>query len=415
MAIFLIAIGLLFTGLDFAVASGFSYPAYVAPQGEYMGVTMGANIQTNVTKYILGDHVMIDVLPDVVGCLLIIIGVLMLVKHNKKYIRGLLLAVATGVLSSSLRLLPFFVNSAALVVWALAIFFLLTVCELWMEYTVIYTTVRVSDAMANQGTNRRMQFLWWLSAGSRIFLAALTFVGLFSVARWYRAANLVFVLLYLYQLIESRKYVGSYKVYKEGFNSAVLPNYIREKMLGSSFPEEPNRDISMEELRYVRVLHYDFAGKIQEGELVVNQKIAWQTMRAFYQLYKMEYPIQSVRLVDDYEADDELSMEANNSSAFNYRKVAGREELSKHALGLAIDINPVMNPYVREGEYFPANATEYLERDADKCTGKHRDKMIHRGDLAYRIFRRNGFEWGGDWNHAKDYQHFVAKGRNIRP
>ncbi|MCH5265436.1 MAG: M15 family metallopeptidase [Lachnospiraceae bacterium] len=180
-------------------------------------------------------------------------------------------------------------------------------------------------------------------------------------------------------------------------------------MLGVSFPVEPNRDISMEELRYVRVLHYDFAGEIQEGELVVNQKIAWQTMRAFYQLYKIEYPIEKVRLVDDYEADDELSMEENNSSAFNYRRVEGKEELSKHALGLAIDINPLINPYVRENEYFPANATEYLERDVEKCTGPHKEKMIHKGDLAYRIFRRNGFEWGGEWSHAKDYQHFVAK------
>ena len=123
----------------------------------------------------------------------------------------------------------------------------------------------------------------------------------------------------------------------------------------------------------------------------------------------MEYPIEKIRLVDEYEADDEQSMADNNSSAFNYRTVEGQEELSKHALGLAIDINPRMNPYVRGDEFFPKNAAEYLERDVEKCTGVHKDKMIHKNDLAYRIFRRNGFEWGGEWSHAKDYQHFVAK------
>ena len=215
---------------------------------------------------------------------------------------------------------------------------------------------------------------------------------------------LVFTLLYLYQLLQTRKYVGTYKVYKEGFNSAMLPEYIKEKMIGVSYRDNP--DILLEDLRYVRIIHYDFQGQIQEGELVVNQKIAYAVMRTFYQLYKWEYPIESVRLVDDYEGDDEQSMEANNSSAFNYRTVEGRTELSKHALGMAVDINPKMNPYVRNDEYFPKNATEYLERDPEKCTGKHRDKMIHKNDMAYKIFKRNGFSWGGDWTDSKDYQHF---------
>lgn len=122
-------------------------------------------------------------------------------------------------------------------------------------------------------------------------------------------------------------------------------------MIGVSYRENP--DISLDELRYVRIIHYDFKGQIQEGELVVNQKIAYPVMRAFYQLYKWEYPIERVRLVDDFDGDDEASMEANNTSAFNYRTVEGRDELSKHALGMAIDINPLMNPYVREDGYFP--------------------------------------------------------------
>lgn len=407
MAIFLIAIGLFFTGLDFHLASGIFYPAYVKPQGEFLGTQMKDSIQNHVTNYILGNQLQIDILPDIIGCILIFIGVLMLVKHNKKYIGCLILTVITGALSLALRIVPFYINSAALIVTTLAIFALLPVFEIWMEYHVIYTTVGISDDMANRGTNRRMLFCWWGTVFARIFMACLTFSGLTGVKRWYEVALVIFTFLYLYQLLQTRKYVGTYKVYKEGFNSAVIPDYIKEKMMGVSFHE--NRDISLDELRYTRILHYDFNRQVQEGELIVNQKIAYQTMRVFYQLYKMEYPIEKVRLVDEYEADDKLSMEDNNSSAFNYRTVEGKEELSKHALGLAIDINPLMNPYVREDEFFPKNASEYLERDTEKCTGVHKDKMIHKNDLAYRIFRRNGFEWGGDWSHAKDYQHFAAK------
>lgn len=407
MAIFLIAIGLLFTGLDFHLVSGIQYPTYVKPQGEFLGTDMQEGIQQNVRGYILGDSMQIDIFPDIIGCILIIIGVSMLVKHNKKYLSCLLLAVISGMLSLALRIVPFYINSAAQIVTTLAIFTLVPVFEIWMEYTVIYITVGISDDMANRGTNRRMQFCWWITVFARIFMACLTFSGLFGVKHWYEAALFLFTLLYLYQLLQTRKYVGVYKVYKEGFNSAVVPDYIQEKMRGVSFHE--NRDISMDELRYTRVLYYDFNRQVQEGELIVHKNIAWQTMRAFYQLYKFEYPIEKIRLVDEYEGDDELSMEDNNTSAFNYRKVEGKEELSRHALGLAIDINPKINPYVREDGFFPKNASEYLERDVEKCTGEHKEKMIHKQDIAYRIFRRNGFEWGGDWSHAKDYQHFVAK------
>ena len=404
VAIFLIAIGLLFTSVDYFMGSGILYPAFIQPKGLYHGVDIHPKIQEYVTQNILGGQMQVDLLPDVIGCLLILLGAIMLMKHDKKFFQGVILAVAAGGLSVALRIVPFFVNGGAQIISVLSLFFLSVVFEIWMEYKVIYMTVNVSDAMANVSTNRRMQLCWWVSVFARIFIFLLTFAGIHSVRRVYEAVVLIFTLLYLYQLLQTRKYVGTYKAYKEGFNSAMLPEYIKEKMIGVSYRDNP--DISLNELRYVRIIHYDFQGQIQEGELVVNQKIAYPVMRAFYQLYKWEYPIESVRLIDDYEGDDEQSMEANNSSAFNYRTIEGRTELSKHALGMAVDINPRMNPYVRKDEYFPKNATEYLERDPGKCTGVHRDKMIHKNDMAYKIFKRNGFSWGGDWTDSKDYQHF---------
>lgn len=380
------------------------YPAFVQPEGLFHGLDIHPKIQEYVNHNILGGQLQADILPDVLGCILIVIGAFLLIKHDKKFIQGVILAVLAGAFSTALRIVPFFINGGARILSVLSFFFFAFVFEIWMEYKMIYLTVNVSDAMANVGTNRRMQFCWWVTVFARMFIFALTFVGIDTVRHVYEVIVLVFTLLYLYQLIQTRQYVGTYKVYREGFNSAVLPDYIKEKITGVSYRENP--DISLDDLRYVRILHYDFQGQIQEGELIVNQKIAYAVMRTFYQLYKWEYPIESVRLVDDFEGDDELSMEANNSSAFNYRTVEGSSELSRHALGMAVDINPRINPYVREDAYFPKNAAEYLERDPKKCTGEHRDKMIHKKDMAYKIFRRNGFSWGGDWQSVKDYQHF---------
>lgn len=407
MAVILIAVGLLFTGIDFRIMTGLDYPAYVKASGEFLGVQMQEQIQNHVTDHILGTGLKADVLPDVVGCILIIAGAAMLVKHSKKYVSCMILAVITGILSVLLRVLPFFINSAALVMAVLPVYILLPVFEIWMEYRVIYVTVSISDDMVSQGTNRRMQFFWWITVFARVFIVLLTFSGLTGVCHIYEAAALVFTLLYLYLFLQTRTHIGSRKVYKEGFYAALLPDYIKEKIQGVSYVE--NDDVSLEELRYVSIRHYDFMGQVQHGELIVHHTIADRIMKIFYQLYQWEYPIDKVRLVDEYEGDDERSMEDNNSSAFNYRKVAGKEELSMHALGMAVDINPQINPYVREDGYFPKNAGEYLERDVKRCVGVHKDKMIHKDDPIYKIFKHNGFEWGGDWSHAKDYQHFVAK------
>jgi hypothetical protein len=408
VAVFFIAIGLLFTGIDFHLGTSIAYPEYVKPQGEFLGADMQEGIQNYVTQNILGDHLRVDPLPDVIGCALIIIGAAMLLRHNKRYVSSIALAFAAGVLSVAVRVMPFFINSAALVVTTLLLFTLVLVFKIWMEYRVIYTTVGISDDIANYGTNRRMLFFWWITVFARVFIFCLTVTGLTSVRHWYDVATVLFTLLYVYQLIQTRKFVGTYKVYKEGFNSSVLPDYIREKISGVSFHE--NRDVSMDELRYTRVLYHGFDGQVKEGELIVHRSIAYQTMRVFYQLYKMEYPIEKIRLVDEYDGDDILSMADNNSSAFNYRTVEGTEELSKHALGLAIDINPRINPYVREDGFFPENGAPYLERDAARCTGEHKDKMIHKNDMAYKIFKHNGFRWGGDWEKVKDYQHFYYRG-----
>ena len=165
--------------------------------------------------------------------------------------------------------------------------------------------------------------------------------------------------------------------------------------------------ISYDDLRYLKVLYYDFDGNVQEGELICNVSIAEDLKEIFYELYRNQYPIQSIRLIDDYNGDDTASMEANNTSCFNYRVVDGTTSLSKHALGCAIDINPFYNPYVvfdKTGngqDYISPNGSEiYADRSKEFAY------KIDEQDLCYRLFKEHGFTWGGDWNSCKDYQHF---------
>ena len=155
---------------------------------------------------------------------------------------------------------------------------------------------------------------------------------------------------------------------------------------------------------YVHVLHYDFEGRITTGELLVYSGIAQTILEIFKELYDAQYPIEKIRLVSEYGWDDTASMQDNNTSAFNFRKIAGTNEWSKHARGMAIDINPLYNPYVyRQGgsvSVQPKEAYSYADRSAD-CT-----YYIQAGDVCYEAFVSRGFTWGGDWENPKDYQHF---------
>ena len=159
-------------------------------------------------------------------------------------------------------------------------------------------------------------------------------------------------------------------------------------------------------MRYLKVLHVGFDGKTHIGELVVNRLIADDVLDIFKQLYEAGYEIEKIRLIDEYDADDEKSMSDNNSSAFNYRVVSGTKRLSNHAYGLAIDINPRINPWVKGNKVSPSNGKVYKQRKTSKCKGKYKRYMIHKNDTAYKIFKKYGFSWGGNWRSSKDYQHF---------
>lgn len=187
------------------------------------------------------------------------------------------------------------------------------------------------------------------------------------------------------------------------FYSQDITDEINQRIQNISYQENP--DISTEELRYLRVLHMGFDGQTHIGELIVNQEIQQDILEIMKELYENSYPIEKMILIDAYGAEDEASMADNNTSAFNYRKIAGSSSLSKHSLGLAIDINPKFNPCVRIGEQGevsvePANSLEYADRSQEFSY------KIDTGDLCVQLFLAHGFTWGGNWNSLKDYQHF---------
>ncbi len=160
--------------------------------------------------------------------------------------------------------------------------------------------------------------------------------------------------------------------------------------------------VKRRELRRVRILYVGFDKKTHIGELITNKKIAAVCRDIFKKLYFKNYELKRVQPIDAYDGDDEASMEANNTSCFNHRVVAGSSTLSKHAYGMALDINPRHNPYVIKstGYVSPKNGKKFANRSK-----KFKHKITHK-DLVYKLFHKEGFFWGGDWIYTKDYQHF---------
>ena len=160
------------------------------------------------------------------------------------------------------------------------------------------------------------------------------------------------------------------------------------------------------QLRRVRLTYWGFDRTAHTGSLVVNAAAVGDLVRVFSRLYAARFPIRRMRPVDAYGANDERSLAADNTSAFNCRYAVGPgpRRWSAHAYGLAIDVNPVENPYLEGGRVHPRAGRAYLGR-ADVRAG-----MAVRGGVLVRAFARVGWQWGGRWTGTPDYQHFSSTG-----
>lgn len=182
---------------------------------------------------------------------------------------------------------------------------------------------------------------------------------------------------------------------------------VYNRIYGKSYVD--NSNIGLGDLRYLRILHYDYRHRIRLGEMIVNQDVSQDVINIFKTLFENGYEIESMRLIDDFwrgtgSASDDASIKANNTSAFCYRVIGVGSNLSEHAYGRAIDVNPKQNPYytIYNGRYY--DMYEWDWPYVDRASGL--PHMILKGDICQNTFNRYGFSWGGDWTHLKDYQHF---------
>jgi D-alanyl-D-alanine carboxypeptidase len=159
-------------------------------------------------------------------------------------------------------------------------------------------------------------------------------------------------------------------------------------------------------LRRVRLSYWGFDGRAHSGSVVVNVAVVGDVVRVFRRLYAARFPIRRLRPIDAYRGVDERSLAADNTAAFNcrYAVAPGPKRWSSHAYGLAIDVNPVENPYVEGGRVHPRAGRAYLNR------ARIRPGMAYRGGLLVRVFAAAGWSWGGRWTGSPDYQHFSKTG-----
>ena len=187
---------------------------------------------------------------------------------------------------------------------------------------------------------------------------------------------------------------------------------IFERINGKSYYENDN--VALSDLRYLMVPHYNFDGKIQVGEIIVNTRLAEEFLQIFRELFDIQYQIRSMYLIDNYwqpsgdpDDADTASIDADNTSAFSYRVITYGTTLSRHAYGCAIDLNPLENPYAtlgEDGSYYTIHegSRQYLYNRTTEMP-----HVITYEDPAYQIFTvEHGFTWGGDWGNPVDYQHF---------
>jgi poly-gamma-glutamate synthesis protein (capsule biosynthesis protein) len=188
----------------------------------------------------------------------------------------------------------------------------------------------------------------------------------------------------------------------QAFSASIQPlgPEVCARITNKSWRDEP-RCPRFADLAYLDIAHVTFDGGVARGELVVAAALAPRAVELFRRLYQLGFPIRQMKLVDDYDASDDASMAADNSSAFNYRVIAGTDLLSQHALGRAIDINPVENPWRKPDRIVPKAGEAFADRKYV------RPGMIVRPGPIVAALDELGWEWGGDWRHAFDDHHIV--------
>lgn len=190
-----------------------------------------------------------------------------------------------------------------------------------------------------------------------------------------------------------------------------IPDAVWSAMQGKSFRAEVKGCAQRRDLRLLNLPYRDFSGAVKRGQIIVHRRVARDVRDVFGQLFAdKSFAIARMDLIDVFNGDDLASMAANNTSGYNCRKASGSSRLSSHALGLAIDVNPLVNPYVsRQGTAPPGG--QPWDTPEERAAAISEPGLIHARSAITRAFKAKGWGWGGDWRSSKDYQHFSADGR----
>jgi peptidoglycan LD-endopeptidase CwlK len=189
-------------------------------------------------------------------------------------------------------------------------------------------------------------------------------------------------------------FAGNGQIHKQGKkNHIAIDSHItlQQSFAGKEIPNTNTKNLQMIDVEY-----YSFDKRLHRGQIVIHKELAGDIKEIFAMIKEKQFPIKKVIPMNNYNWSDEASMKDNNTSGFNYRVISGTRTFSAHALGRAIDINPFLNPMIKNGKVSPEGAVynKYA-----------RGTITSRSWLTHEFYKR-GWRWGGNWKFTQDYQHF---------
>ncbi len=177
-----------------------------------------------------------------------------------------------------------------------------------------------------------------------------------------------------------------------------LPEIAKNMKLAKGCP------VPISGLVYLKLRYWGFDNKEHIGGLIVNKELGQDVLDIFKELFNSKFPIEQMRPIYEFNYNDDESMEANNTSAFNCREVTGQPGIfSQHSYGRAIDINPQINPYVKNNIVLPENGRSHVDRN-----NPEKGKITPQSHI-YKLFTERGWDWGGNWHDLQDLQHFEKR------
>jgi hypothetical protein len=216
-----------------------------------------------------------------------------------------------------------------------------------------------------------------------------------------------FFLLSSLLLVSLLVFLAKSKHHIPKFESTIISLPINTQKIMQKYTWKPNCPVPLNDLVEVKLSYWGFDHKIHQGMLIVNKVLAIEIIDIFKAIYNHKFPIERMEPMDKFKGDDSAAMEANNTSAFNCRTVTGQPgTFSQHSYGRAIDINTLINPYVKNGKVLPTSEKKYVDRT------KNYPGKITKNSFIYNQFTKYGWDWGGNWHDLQDYQHFEKRANN---